>query len=80
MMHIKFKYQYDHYNKENVLTANIYYGSHELFLWDTTSEEAYTRAMQLAGIDVCVDWNWDDDDDDDGDDDENGYDGKPLID
>lgn len=75
MMYIKFKYQYDHYNKETVLTANIYYGCNELFLWDTTTEEAFTRAMQLADIDVCVDWNWDDEGDD-----ENGCNEQPLID
>lgn len=62
MMSIKFKYYYDPYNEEYVLTAKICYSGHELFLWDTTTEEAYTRAMQLANIDVRVTWNCDDED------------------
>lgn len=77
MMFINFKYKFDHYNKEDVLTAKICYGGHELFLWDTTTEEAYTRAMQLANIDVRVDWDWEEEEDGD---DENTYDEQPLID
>ena len=76
MMFIKFKYEFDHYNKEDVLTAKICYDGHELFLWDTTIEGAYTRAIQLANIDVRVDWDWGEDDGDD----ENTYDEQPLID
>ena len=76
MLYIKFKYQYDAYQREDVLTSKIYYNGHELSLWDTTTEETYTRAMQLANIDVRVDWDWDDDGNEDG----NGYDEQPLID
>lgn len=60
MLYIKFKYQYDAYQREYVLTSKICYNGHELSIWDTTTEETYTRAMQLANIDVRVDWDWDD--------------------
>ena len=60
MLYIKFKYQYDVYQREDVLTSKICYNGHELSIWDTTTEETYTRAMQLANIDVRVDWDWDD--------------------
>ena len=67
MLHIKFKYQYDAYQREDVLTSKICYNGHELSIWDTTTEETYTRAMQLANIDVRVDWDWDDEEEDEFD-------------
>lgn len=67
MLYIKFKYKYDAYQREDVLTSKICYNGHELSIWDTTTEETYTRAMQLANIDVRVDWDW-------GDEEENEFD------
>lgn len=67
MLYIKFKYQYDAYQREDVLTSKICYNGHELSIWDTTTEETYTRAMQLANIDVRVDWDC-------GDEEENEFD------
>lgn len=67
MLYIKFKYQYDTYQREDVLTSKICYNGHELSIWDTTTEETYTRAMQLANIDVRIDWDW-------GDEEENEFD------
>ncbi len=67
MLYIKFKYQYDAYQREDVLTSKICYNGQELSIWDTTTEETYTRAMQLANIDVSVDWDW-------GDEEENEFD------
>lgn len=67
MLYIKFKYQHDAYQREDVLTSKICYNGHELSIWDTTTEETYTRAMQLANIDVRVDWDWDDEEEDEFD-------------
>lgn len=67
MMHIKFKYKYDEYNKEYVLTSKIFYNDCELYIWDTTTEETYTLAMRLANINVSVDWDLDEEDEEDDD-------------
>lgn len=64
MMNIKFKYERDLLNNnEYVLTAKIYFGGSKLYLWDTTIEEAYTRALQLSDIETHVEWDWGGDDD-----------------
>lgn len=66
MMDIKFKYEIDYLNNlEYVLTATIYFGGSKLYLWDTTIEEAYTRALQLADIKTNVEWDWGEDEEDD---------------
>lgn len=66
MMDIKFKYEIDYLNNlEYVLTATIYFGGSKLYLWDTTIEEAYTRALQLADIKTNVEWDLDEDEEDD---------------
>lgn len=61
MMNIRFKYKYDSLSNEYVLTAKIYFGGSKLSLWDTTIEEAYTRALQLADIKTNVKWDLDED-------------------
>lgn len=61
MMDIRFKYKYDSLSNEYVLTAKIYFGGSKLYLWDTTIEEAYTRALQLADIKINVEWDLDED-------------------
>lgn len=61
MMNIRFKYKYDSLSNEYVLTAKIYFGGSKLSLWDTTIEEAYTRALQLADIKTNVEWDLDED-------------------
>lgn len=66
MMDIRFKYKYDSLSNEYVLTAKIYFGGSKLYLWDTTIEEAYTRALQLADIKINVEWDLDEDEDEEG--------------
>lgn len=61
MMDIRFKYKYDSLSNEYILTAIIYFGGSKLYLWDTTIEEAYTRALQLADIKINVEWDLDED-------------------
>lgn len=61
MMDIRFKYNYDSLSNTYVLTATIYFGGSKLYLWDTTIEEAYTRALQLADIKINVEWDLDED-------------------
>lgn len=61
MMDIRFKYEHDSLSNEYVLTAKIYFGNSSLCLWDTTIEEAYTRALQLADIKTNVEWDLNDD-------------------
>ena len=66
MMNIKFKYERDLLNNfEYVLTATVYFGGSKLYLWDTTIEEAYTRALQLADVETHVEWDWGEDEEDD---------------
>lgn len=65
MMNIRFKYEYDSLSNEYILTAKIYIGGSKLYLWDTTIEEAYTRALQLADIKTNVEWDLDEDEEDD---------------
>ena len=65
MMDIRFKYEYDSLSNTYVLTAKIYFGGSKLYLWDTTIEEAYTRALQLADIKTTVEWDLDEDEEDD---------------
>lgn len=65
MMDIRFKYEHDSLSNEYVLTARIYFGGSKLYLWDTTIEEAYTRALQLADIKTNVEWDLDEDEEDD---------------
>lgn len=63
MMDIIFKYEHDSLSNEYILTAKIYFGGSKLYLWDTTIEEAYTRALQLADIKTNVEWDLDEDED-----------------
>lgn len=63
-MDIIFKYEHDSLSNEYILTAKIYFGGSKLYLWDTTIEEAYTRALQLADIKTNVEWDLDEDEDD----------------
>lgn len=65
MMDIRFKYEYDSLSNTYILTAKIYFGGSKLYLWDTTIEEAYTRALQLADIKTNVEWDLDEDEEDD---------------
>lgn len=65
MMDIRFKYKYDSLSNTYILTAKIYFGGSKLYLWDTTIEEAYTRALQLADIKTNVEWDLDEDEEDD---------------
>lgn len=65
MMDIRFKYEHDSLSNEYVLTAKIYFEGSKLYLWDTTIEEAYTRALQLADINTNVEWDLDEDDEED---------------
>lgn len=65
MMDIRFKYERDSFSNEYILTAKIYFGDSKLYLWDTTIEEAYTRALQLADIKTNVEWDLDEDEEDD---------------
>lgn len=64
MMDIIFKYEHDSLSNEYILTAKIYFGGSKLYLWDTTIEEAYTRALQLADIKTNVEWDLDEDEED----------------
>lgn len=64
MMDIKFKYERDSFSNEYILTAKIYFDGSKLYLWDTTIEEAYTRALQLADIKTNVEWDLDEDEED----------------
>lgn len=64
MMDIRFKYEHDSLSNEYILTAKIYFGGSKLYLWDTTIEEAYTRALQLADIKTNVEWDLDEDEED----------------
>lgn len=68
MMDIRFKYERDSFSNEYILTAKIYFGGSKLYLWDTTIEEAYTRALQLADIKTNVEWDLDEDEEDDEED------------
>ena len=61
MMDIRFKYEHDSLSNEYILTAKIYFDGSKLYLWDTTIEEAYTRALQLADIKTNVEWDLDED-------------------
>lgn len=61
MMDIRFKYEHDLSSNEYVLTAKIYFKGGKLYLWDTTIEEAYTRALQLADVETHVEWDLDED-------------------
>ena len=63
MMDIIFKYEHDSLSNTYVLTAKIYFDGSKLYLWDTTIEEAYTRALQLADIKTNVEWDLDEDED-----------------
>lgn len=64
MMDIKFKYERDLLqNNDYVLTAKISFGGSSLYLWDTTIEEAYTRALQLADVETHVEWDGGEEDD-----------------
>ena len=65
MMDIRFKYEHDSLSNEYILTAKIYFGGSKLYLWDTTIEEAYTRALQLADIKTNVEWDLNEDEEDD---------------
>lgn len=66
MMDIRFKYERDLLqNNEYVLTAKISFGGSKLYLWDTTIEEAYTRALQLSDIETHVEWDLGEDAEDD---------------
>lgn len=65
MMDIRFKYERDSLSNEYILTAKIYFGGSKLYLWDTTIEEAYTRALQLADIKTNVEWDLDEDEEED---------------
>ena len=65
MMDIRFKYEHDSLSNTYVLTAKIYFGGSKLYLWDTTIEEVYTRALQLADIKTNVEWDLDEDEEDD---------------
>ena len=65
MMDIRFKYEHDSLSNTYVLTAKIYFEGSKLYLWDTTIEEAYTRALQLADIKTNVEWDLDEDEEDD---------------
>ena len=67
MMDIIFKYEHDSLSNEYILTAKIYFGGSKLYLWDTTIEEAYTRALQLADIKTNVEWDLDEDEDEEDD-------------
>lgn len=64
MMDIIFKYEHDSLSNEYVLTAKIYFDGSKLYLWDTTIEEAYTRALELADIKTNVEWDLDEDEED----------------
>ena len=64
-MDIRFKYEHDSLSNTYVLTAKIYFEGSKLYLWDTTIEEAYTRALQLADIKTNVEWDLDEDEEDD---------------
>ena len=65
MMDIRFKYEHDSLSNEYILTAKIYFDGSKLYLWDTTLEEAYTRALQLADIKTNVEWDLNEDEEDD---------------
>lgn len=65
MLDIKFKYERDSFSNEYILTAKIYFDGSKLYLWDTTIEEAYTKALQLADIKTNVEWDLDEDEEDD---------------
>ena len=65
MMDIRFKYEHDSLSNEYILTAKIYFGGSKLYLWDTTIEEVYTRALQLADIKTNVEWDLDEDEEGD---------------
>ena len=64
MMDIRFKYEHDSLSNEYILTAKIYFEGSKLYLWDTTIEETYTRALQLADIKTNVEWDLDEDEED----------------
>ena len=67
-MDIRFKYEHDSLSNTYVLTAKIYFDGSKLYLWDTTIEEAYTRALQLADIKTNVEWDLDEDEEEDEED------------
>lgn len=62
-MNIKFKYEHDLLSGQYVLTSKIYFEGGKLYLWDTTIEETYSRALQLADVKANVEWDLDGDDD-----------------
>lgn len=59
-MNIKFKYEHDPLSGQYVLTSKIYFEGGKLYLWDTTIEETYSRALQLAYVKAHVEWEFDD--------------------
>ena len=61
-MNIRFKYEHDPLSGQYVLTSKIYFEGGKLYLWNTTIEETYSRALQLADIKANVEWELDDDD------------------
>ena len=61
-MKIKFKYHYDPLSDQYILTSKIYFDNGELYLWDTTIEETYSRALQLADVKAHVEWDLEDND------------------
>lgn len=60
-MNIRFKYEHDPLSGQYVLTSKIYFEGGKLYLWDTTIEETYSRALQLAYVKANVEWEFDDD-------------------
>lgn len=73
MMDIRFKYEHDSLSSTYVLTAKIYFDGSKLYLWDTTIEEAYTRALQLADIKTNVEWDLDEDEEEEDEADYEAY-------
>ena len=57
MLNIEFQFGYSESYKRYVLVAKIRYKDKDLYLWDTTIEEACTKAMELTGINTNVWWN-----------------------
>lgn len=65
-MEIRFKYEHDFLSGQYVLTSKVYFEGGKLYLWDTTIEETYSRALQLAYVKAHVEWDLDEDEEDDG--------------
>lgn len=57
MLNIEFQFGYSEPDKRYVLAAKIHYKDKDLYIWDTTIEEACTKAMELTGINTNVWWN-----------------------